>query len=58
MPKAPLDIIADNLPTFADCYVGATEVKIPTPMRLAKVAAKIMAALSVEGFEIVRKDRE
>jgi hypothetical protein len=58
MTKAPIDIIAEHIPAFGDCFVGATEVKIPSQMRLTKAAAKIMAALSEAGFEIVRKDRE
>ena len=56
MTRAPLDIIAENLPTFADCYVSPKEVKLPSYGRLAKDAAKIMAALAAEGFEVVLRD--
>lgn len=53
MQKAPLDIIADNLPTYSDIYPMAPR-RLPTADRLAKDAARIMAALAAEGFEIVR----
>lgn len=58
MQKSPLDIIAHNLPTYADCYVSPTRTIVPSEGRLAKDAARIMAALSEAGFEIVRKDAD
>lgn len=54
MEKSPLDIIAENLPTFLDLYNSRPE-HIPSQMRLAKEANRIIAALTVAGFEIVRR---
>lgn len=56
MTRAPLDIIAENLPTYADMYIAPREIRIPSLVRLTKDAAHIMAALAAEGFEIVRRD--
>lgn len=57
MTKAPIDIIAANMPTFLDLYHRPPD-RMPSDMRLAKEANRIMAALAEAGFEIVRKDRE
>lgn len=54
MNKAPLDIIAENLPTFLDLYRHPPK-RPPTMGRLVKDAQRLMAALAMEGFEIVRK---
>lgn len=54
MEKSPLDIIAENLPTFLDLYHRPPD-RMPSEMRLAKEANRIMAALTVAGFEIVRR---
>lgn len=55
MGKAPLDIIAENLPTFADLYNRAPD-RMPSDMRLAKEAQRIMAALAAAGFQIIKLD--
>lgn len=52
--KAPIDIIAANLPTYLDLYDHPPRV-IPTIGRLTKEAGRIMAVLASEGFEIVRR---
>jgi len=58
MGRAPLDIIAENMPTYADCYIEPKQVNVPSRIRVAKDAARIMAALAAEGFQITRIDAD
>ena len=47
----PRDVVAYNLPTFADCY-AYTKVDLPSIYRLRCEADKIIAALEDAGFKI------
>lgn len=44
-------VIADNLPTFAHCYKGYTEVTLPSQTELLEAANKIIAACQREGYQ-------
>jgi len=52
--KAPLDIIAANLPTYADLY-STPPRNCPTQGRLVKEAARIMSELERAGYQVVRR---
>jgi hypothetical protein len=49
--KCPVDIIADNLPTYLDLPQGS----LPSKWQMTKDAQRIIAALAEDGFEIVKK---
>lgn len=42
-------VVADNLPTYADCYLGS-KIKIPSQHRLLEDADRVIAAAKAAGF--------
>ncbi len=52
MAKSAVEIIAENLPTYAHCYKNFTEVTLPTPWEVQADAQKIIDALAAAGYRI------
>ena len=46
------DVIAINLPTFAECYSNPMQVDLPSMHRLRDAARLIIGALKTAGFEV------
>ncbi len=45
-------VIAQNLPTFANCYRGCTEINIPTYHQLLDMADYLIEVIKEEGYQI------
>jgi hypothetical protein len=54
--KSPKEIIADNLPTFADLYYPSVPA-IPSFWRIEKAAEDILKALKDAGYKITWEDK-
>lgn len=50
--KEPREIIADNLPTFAEFYKAPLRVILPTRSQLLEAADRIIDAIQREGYRI------
>lgn len=52
MTDRPEDVIAFNLPTFAECYRNPMRVDLPSMHRLRDASRLIVGALKTAGFEV------